>query len=73
MGAQQGKRRGTLYPVRFNIGLDSTMANRIKAASDRYKIAEAVILRGAIARGLDKSIDAIRKASEPKTERGTEG
>lgn len=68
-----GKRRERHYPARFNIGIDQASANRIRAASQRFGIAESVILRRAIAGGLDRAIDALRKQAEPKAERGTEG
>ena len=62
------KRRERRYTDRFNIGLDSAMASRIREASERYGIAESMILRKAIAGGLKNTIDAIRKQSAGRTE-----
>ena len=38
------KRRESRYVHRFNIGLESGTANRIREASNRYGVAESVIL-----------------------------
>ena len=68
-----GLKRERHYPARVNIGLDAATKRRVEGASQRLGLAESVILRKAIASGLDKAIDALRKAAEPKTERGAEG
>ena len=67
-----GKRRESRYAARFNIGLDSATAIRVRDASDRYGVAESVILRRAIDNGLKLAIDAIRKQTASRAERGTE-
>ena len=67
-----GLRRERHYPARVNIGLDAATKRKVAAASKRFGIAESVILRRAIAGGLDRAIDALRKSLEPKGERGTE-
>lgn len=67
-----GKRRESRYVHRFNIGVDSDTASRIREASDRYGVAESVILRRAIDVGLDRAVDAIRKQAAARKERGAE-
>lgn len=67
-----GKRRESRYVDRFNIGLDSATAIRIREASNRYGVAESVILRRAIDGGLDRAIDAIRKQTASRAERSAE-
>ena len=67
-----GKRRDSRYSRRVNIGLESATAIRVREASNRYDVAEAVILRRAIDVGLDRAIDAIRKQTAARAERGAE-
>ena len=67
-----GKRRESRYMDRFNIGLDSATAGRVREASNRYGVAEAVILRRAIDNGLGRAVDAIRKQAASRAERGAE-
>ena len=67
-----GKRRESRYSRRVNIGLESATASRVREASNRYDVAEAVILRRAIDVGLDRAIDAIRKQTATRAARGTE-
>ena len=55
------KRRERRYPMRVTASVTADMANRIRAASERYAVAEAVIVRRAIENGLRHAIDAIRK------------
>ena len=66
------KRRESRYADRFNLGLDSATASRVREASNRYGVAESVILRRAIDGGLDRSIDAIRKQAAGRAERAAE-
>ena len=63
-----GKRREPRYEARFNIGLDPSVAARIREASDRYGVAQSVIVRRAIGAGLDKALDAIRKQAAGRAE-----
>ena len=67
-----GKRRDSRYVARFNIGLEAGPASRVREASDRYGVAEAVILRRAIDVGLDRAVDAVRKQAAARADRGAE-
>ena len=66
------KRRESRYVHRFNIGLESGTATRIREASNRYGVAESVILRRAIDVGLDRAVDAIRKQTAARGARRAE-
>ena len=68
-----GKRRDSRYVARFNIGLEAGPASRVREASNRYGVAEAVILRRAIDVGLDRAVDAIRKQSKQTASRAARG
>lgn len=63
-----GKRRDARHSARKSVGLDSATANRVREASDRYGVAESVILRRAIDNGLARAIDAIRKQRAGRAE-----
>ena len=64
-----GKRQESKWPARFHVGLDQATGARIRAASDRYSVAESVILRRAVDIGLDRAIDAIRKQAGSRAAR----
>lgn len=63
------KMRETRYADRFHIGVDSSIAARVREASDRYRVAEAVILRRAIDVGLDRAVNAVRKEAAARAAR----
>ena len=67
------KRRNPRYEARFNVGLEAGPARRIRQASDRYGVAEAVIIRQAIDAGLDRAIDAVRKQVAARADRAADG
>ena len=58
------KRRESRYPIRLTTLVPAHMATRIRAASDRYAVAESVIVRRAIKSGLRLAIESVRKEAE---------
>ena len=52
------------YPARVTVALSTATSERVRAASDLYGVAEAVIVRRAIDNGLARAIESIRKQRE---------
>ena len=65
-----GKRREGRLPIRLYVGLTAETGARIREASERYSVAEAVIARRAIEVGLTRAIDSVRRESEGRGGRG---
>lgn len=55
------KRRGGKYPHRINVQVSPELKTALARASDRYLVAEGMLAREAIERGLKLVTDALRK------------
>ena len=64
------KRREGRFTVRLYVGLTEETGARIREASERYSVAEAVIARRAIEFGLNRALDSVRRESEGRGGRG---
>ena len=59
------RKRESPYTTRITIALPPALSAALRAASDKYDVAVAVLARGAIDRGVKLELDARRKQAKP--------
>lgn len=57
------KRRATHYPIQLKARVSENVGTSIKTASDKYGIAEGVIVRDAIERGYKAALAELRRTA----------